>query len=298
MSQLQVIVSKLNKRSSVPFSFSDKNIVGVVRKGFQFEGTEVQNINNPLLGKWFIDRDGHFYWAGGLMIVDVPVHIATNIKNLPVNLPLNFRVGIDISHHNEIHDWTAFKNAGVALTYIKISEGVGTPDPMAKDRAIAARQNGFKIGYYHFCRPDTRNGGSVINDASAEANEALNIIADVTEPNLPLVLDLEDQEHWDTPLQPDDYLLWVNTFINKIKERSGLECMIYSRKEYLDRKLPSNHNLGKHRLWISRYSQKDTTKIKCPVGWDDWAMWQYCEDGIIGTNLKLDINILKDQTLF
>src|SRR3954466_2700528 len=65
--QLQVTVNKLNKRSVVPSILPDKkNIVGVVVKGLTFEGTEVPNVPNPSLGKWYQDRDGYFYWGGGL----------------------------------------------------------------------------------------------------------------------------------------------------------------------------------------------------------------------------------------
>ena len=298
MSQLKVIVNKLNKRTGVPTSFSDKNIVGTVQKGFLFEGVEEKNINNPALGKWYADRDGHFYWGGGLLVLDIPLGITINLKDIPLNLPHPYRAGIDISHHNLMRDWTAIANAGITFTYIKLSEGVGTPDPKAKEHALTAKQNNLKIGYYHFCRPDKRNGVTVIAEATAEADEVLNRLSVITKPDLPLVLDLEDQQAWDTPLKPAEYVDWINTFIKKIKDNSGMECMIYSRKEYLDRKLPSNHGLGNIKLWISRYTLSDAKKIEMPIGWKDWAMWQYCEDGMIGTNSKLDINILKDQSLF
>lgn len=125
------------------------------------------------------------------------------------------------------------------------------------------------------------------------------MIAGLQKPDLPLVLDLEDQTNWDTPLDRPEYLLWVTTFINQINERSGTNCMIYSRKEYLDRKLPPNHNLGNYKVWMSYYpSTPDANLVACPVGWKDWAIWQYTENGAIGSNSKLDINILKDSTLF
>lgn len=298
MSQLKVIVNKLNKRSGVPNNFSDKNIIGTVQKGFLFEGNEVKDIQNPSLGKWYEDREGDYYWGGGLLVFDIPLGTTINIKDIPVNLPSQYRVGIDISHHNILPDWTAIKNAGISFIYIKLSEGVGTPDIKAKEHALTAKQNNLKIGYYHFCRPDTRNGGSVISDATAEADEAVNRMSVITKPDLPLVLDLEDQQQWDTPLEPADYLVWITTFINRIMTKTGVEPMLYSRKEYLDRKLPRNHNLGKYKLWISLYSARDCNKVICPIGWNDWVMWQYCEDGIIGSNSKLDINISKDQSLF
>lgn len=295
--QLIVTVKKLNKRSSVPASLAENNIIGTVYQGFRFEGEEVTTVPNPSLGKWYTDRDGSCYWGGGLIIE--PARITIKINGLPVNLPQNYRIGIDISHHNDKPDWEGIHNADVSFVFIKISEGVGTPDQKAKEHANNAKQFGLRIGYYHFCRPDKQNGGSVLSDATAEADEALKMISGLQKPDLPLVLDLEDQQNWDTPLDKPEYLLWVTTFLNRIHEKSGVNCMIYSRKEYLDRKLPSNHNLGNYKVWMSYYPTKpDATKVPCPVGWKDWALWQYTETGAIGNNPKLDINILKDNSLF
>ena len=294
--QLMVNVKKLNKRSSVPASLSEKNVIGTVYQGFRFEGEEMTSVPNPALGKWYKDRDGSFYWGGGLVIEPERVY---KIEGLPVNLPKNFQAGIDISHYNVNPDWTAIKNAGVNFVYIKISEGVGTPDKKAKEHASNAKQIGLRIGYYHFCRPDKRNGGSVISDAIAEADEALKMMTLLPKSNLPLVLDLEDQVNWDTPLDKPEYLLWVTSFLNRIKEKSGTDCVIYSRKEYLDRRLPANHNLGNYKVWMSYYPAKpDATKVPCPAGWKEWAIWQYTETGVIGNNPKLDINVLKDDSLF
>jgi len=298
MAQLIVTVKKLNRRSSVPRNFTDQNIIGAVSKGFRFEGTEVPG-TNASLGKWYEDGQGHYYWGGGLLVLDPPLGVITNIKGLPINLPMNYRTGIDISHHNNLPDWNAIKTAGISFCYIKLSEGVGTPDNKANLNAAAAKASGFKTGFYHFCRPDSRNGGTVINDAIAEAQYVLSRINTIeTKASLPLVLDLEDQQNWDTPLNRADYLGWINTFIETIIHATSIPPIIYSRKEYLDRKLPPDHDLGNYKLWICRYGLKDCIKVLCPTGWKDWAMWQYTEDGTIGNNSKLDINILKDPTLF
>ena len=166
-----------------------------------------------------------------------------------------------------------------------------------------AKQQGFKIGYYHFCRPDKTNGGTVSSDAIAEANDAISRMRNLPVSDIPFVLDLEDQEtkkgHWDTPLSPPDYLLWINTFIGTISLHISTGVMIYSRKEYLDRHLPHNHDLGKHKLWISFYpANPDVNKVASPIGWGDWSIWQYKDKGIIGTSGPLDLNIMKDSSLF
>src|SRR4051812_33132873 len=67
MSQLKVIVKRLNKRREPITDFGDKtNILGTVSNGFIFESAG-QLTNN--LGKWYVDRDGSYYWSGGLTTI-------------------------------------------------------------------------------------------------------------------------------------------------------------------------------------------------------------------------------------
>jgi lysozyme len=294
--QLVVTVKTLNKRSSLPLNFSDKNIVGTVQQGFSFDGEEVQAVQNPALGKWFKDKNGSFYWGGGLAIVSPLLNVADTIVNKPINIPDDAKIGIDLSHHN-IPNWDAIVQAGFSFAYIKISEGVGTQDMQAKTHAENAKKNGLKIGYYHFAHPDARNGGTVQTDAEAEAKYALGLIDGLTVPDLPLVLDLENEN---MPLNKTDFLFWIKTFLETIESTPGSSApIIYSTKSYLESKLPSTHDLfEEHKLWIANYSQTDCAKIKCPAGCKDWAMWQYTESAVIGGNGKTDLNIMKDTSLF
>ncbi|MGN6339433.1 MAG: glycoside hydrolase family 25 protein [Ginsengibacter sp.] len=293
MAQLIVNVNRLNRRSKIPGSFPDKlNILGTVVKGFRFESVEE---TTNVLGKWYRDRDNAYYWSGGVTVLDAPPTISIKVQDLPVNLPDEYNVGIDISHHNGTINWGAVKTAGISFVYIKISEGVGTPDPMAKTNAETAKKLGFKIGYYHFCHPDMRNGGTVISDAIAETDEAMNLLKTLRTPDLPLVLDLENEN---MPLSESDFLRWIDTFINHVVNKTGIEPMIYSGKAYLDSHLPPDHTIGKCKLWLPRYGLNDTNKLQLPVGWNDWTMWQYTEHGKIEGNSDFDINILKDKSLF
>lgn len=297
MERYKVIVPKLNVRKAPVADIKDKsNIITTVNEGLILELEEVPNTPNPSIGKWYRDKQNQYYWAGGLMMLTTRPFSA--LVSLPINLPENYKLGVDISHHNKKLDWDALKNGGVNFVYIKISEGVGTRDVKAKENALNAASKNIKIGYYHFCRPDSRNGGTIESDARAEANEAISIMTGLPTYHLPLVLDLEDQKGWDTPLRPKDYLLWITTFINLITDKTGVSPIIYSRKEYLDRKLPKNHGLQNIKLWMSYYPvNPDCTKVGIPNGWNDWSIWQYTENGILGTNAKIDINIMKDDFL-
>lgn len=56
-------------RSVIPESFPDSRyIIGEVWEGFTFDGIEVDvmEVPNPALGRWYRDRDGTYYWGGGL----------------------------------------------------------------------------------------------------------------------------------------------------------------------------------------------------------------------------------------
>jgi len=66
--QLVVSVKKLNKRKEIPLSLPEPfGIVGQVNEGYSFEGIEITAVPNVALGKWYRDRDGFFYWGGGVI---------------------------------------------------------------------------------------------------------------------------------------------------------------------------------------------------------------------------------------
>ena len=71
MAQLTVIVDKLNKRKSIPASLPDNNnIIGLVYKGYSFEGVLAATNTN---GTWYTDRDNNYYWGNALQVVTTPV---------------------------------------------------------------------------------------------------------------------------------------------------------------------------------------------------------------------------------
>ncbi|MGE5107965.1 MAG: S8 family peptidase [Sphingobacteriales bacterium] len=71
MVQIQVQAEKLNKRKVIPGFLPDPdNIAGVVFKNKIIEAEEIIDVPNPGLGKWYKDRDGYFYWGGGVKEID------------------------------------------------------------------------------------------------------------------------------------------------------------------------------------------------------------------------------------
>jgi lysozyme len=218
----------------------------------------------------------------------------------------NFEKGIDISHHNTITDWPAIAADGVRFVYIKLSEGVGYVDPKCGQHAHDAAVNGMRIGYYHFGLPDKKDSDvpgtlpTIESDARAEAKHFKARINSMGIPfQLTPFLDLEDKSNpaWDSPLtNPADYLLWVKTFIAEF----GSPLWIYGRKGYLDSKLPPptpsnppNHGLGATTQFVlSRYTA-NYSLAKAAAGWTDWKIWQFTEEGFIGADGPLDLDIMR-----
>lgn len=62
--------------------------------------------------------------------------------------------GIDVSAHQGIIDWqeVAKKSPGLRFVYIKATEGATHVDKRYIDNVAQARENGFKIGSYHYFR--------------------------------------------------------------------------------------------------------------------------------------------------
>src|SRR6478735_6105632 len=86
MEKLVVNVKKLNKRSMIPAKLPDNNnLAGIVFQNFTFLGEEVTTVPNPAIGKWFKDKDGYFYWGGGLSVLetveDQPAEGAAQVAN-------------------------------------------------------------------------------------------------------------------------------------------------------------------------------------------------------------------------
>jgi len=64
---------------------------------------------------------------------------------------------IDVSHHNGAIDWPAVAGAGIALAFIKATQGVGFVDPAFERNRGAAVSAGVLVVPYHFL--DTSDPG-------------------------------------------------------------------------------------------------------------------------------------------
>ncbi|GGB24968.1 glycoside hydrolase family 25 protein [Puia dinghuensis] len=221
--------------------------------------------------------------------------------------------GIDISHHNSDDpghtpiDWqrvAAITSPAIPPQFaiIKISEGADFRDAAAAANAQGAGGAGILFGYYHFARPG-------VNAAAAEAANFYNAYAAIgIAPtfNYPFALDLEENNG----LMPAAYLAWVEEFLQTFTGYFGgasliagpagtgsvalaeSVILIYGQPDFLTANLAPGHTLGsRFPLWVAGPGR---TSPALPLGWTDWAVWQYdwhaAIPGIVG---DVDANWMK-----
>lgn len=180
--------------------------------------------------------------------------------------------GIDVSSHNGNINWGAVKSSGVEVVIIKATEGVDFVDSYVNTHYTGAIQVGFNIGFYHFMSEKT--------DPYRQAEDFYNCIKDKTYNVMP-TLDIEVNNYGRSAAEITDRCL---TFINRFKELSGQDCMIYTGgyfgRDNLDGRIKNYPG------WIAHYGVNRPMETGFNV-----VGHQYTETGSCsGINGNVDIN--------
>ncbi len=196
---------------------------------------------------------------------------------------------IDVSSNNGAIDWgkTQSNPEKIEGVIIKVNEGNGQAyiDKMVSINANGAKQQGYKIGYYHFATLNDNINPAA--DANAEATFFLDTLKSLPKADYPLALDIETNK---SNLTPAQVLIWINSFFSVLDKAGIKDYDIYSYADFLNRNLPSNHTLGSNiRLWLAGY----TSQPILPKLWTKAYMWQYSSTGkVLGINGNVDCSKL------
>lgn len=184
--------------------------------------------------------------------------------------------GIDVSSYQGRIDYTAVKNAGIEVVYIKSSEGDYLEDPEFRNNYEEAKRNELKIGFYHFVR--ARNEAEAIKEA-----EFFSSIIQGTEPNCRLAMDFEVFGD----LSISDINSISRTFLQRTQELTNKEMVIYSNT-YDATNIFSSELANDYPLWVAEYGTEEPNNNG---KWENWVGYQYSDmgriSGIIG-NVDLD----------
>src|SRR6478672_10021581 len=71
-------------------------------------------------------------------------------------------VGIDVSHYQLTINWTSVKNAGIAFSWAKATDGAtsGGDDAYFVSNVTNGKAAGVPMGAYHYCHPESNTPGT------------------------------------------------------------------------------------------------------------------------------------------
>jgi len=182
--------------------------------------------------------------------------------------------GIDVSHHQDVIDWTLVAASGVRFAIAKASEGRTFVDPNYATNRALAEANGIAFSAYHFAKPDDS-----ANDAILEADHFVDT-AQLVPGNLLPVLDIESTGG----LSQAEVTEWILTWLGRVTERLGVRPMVYTSPAGWENRTGDTTavaDAGYTVLWIAHW---DVDEPRLPADeWsgNGWTFWQYSNCGSI-----------------
>lgn len=186
--------------------------------------------------------------------------------------------GIDISTWNRGIDYSKLKGK-IDFAMVRTSFGFFNEDNMYKTHLAGLEANDIPYGLYHYSY--ARN----LDEAKIEVEGFLNIAKNYS-PEYPLVIDMEDADHWKEQNGNPSNETLVDIcayFCNKVEE-AGYYAMIYANLNWFTTKLNSP-KLDPYDKWLAQWSSAPTYD-------KEFGMWQYTSDGTVdGIPGRVDLDI-------
>ncbi len=185
--------------------------------------------------------------------------------------------GIDVSEYQGRIDYEEVASSGIEVVYIRVSEGTDYVDPYFMDNYEGAKENGLRVGFYHFLTATT------VEEAEREAEFFVSNIKGL-EPDCKLAMDFEVFDGLGT----EEINEISRAFLEKVVELSGKECVIYSdasnARDVFDEELAEEYP-----IWVADYfvdEPEDNGK------WSTWVGFQYTDRGSVS---GIDGNVDRDR---
>jgi len=173
--------------------------------------------------------------------------------------------GIDVSEWQGKIDWASVKSAGIKVAYIRASEGNNYIDPDAIRNYNGAKENGIKVGFYHYLT--ARNQSEAIEQATF-------FISVIKGLNVDCRLAMDFESFGDLSL--NEINLIAQTFLEEVENLSGKNVIIYS-DAYNAANTFSEELASQYPIWVADYYVTEPGNGR----WEVWDGFQYTDEGRI-----------------
>ena len=190
--------------------------------------------------------------------------------------------GIDVSNWSGYINWREVRDAGIEVAIIQASEGTFYRDPYLHEFYNGAKENGIKVGFYHFFNP----GSSPT--PSEQARYFVDTIRGL-DSDLKLVLDLEQTgglDNYEVTRQAIE-------FLEEVRNYRGLDVAVYTYTNFAQYNLYEGLGLSEYPLWIAQLSEGGPSPN--PIWGNKYVAWQYSDTGRVrGINASTDLDLVYD----
>lgn len=209
-------------------------------------------------------------------------------------------LGIDVSSHQGLPNWTSVKASGITYAWCKATEGLTFNDASFLYNITNARAAGVLVGAYHYARPDNQIG---VTGAQQEAEHFWNVVSNHIKsdgfymvPVLDIEADLTGAGYTQATLSQ-----WVNAWCSYITNRAAsngiiLKPLVYSYVSYSSTWL--NSTVTNWPLWMAQYPsgvlnpQTGAPSGTAPWATSNWQFWQYSSTGTVaGVSGNCDLDV-------
>lgn len=187
--------------------------------------------------------------------------------------------GIDISSYQRNVNFSAVKNSGIDIVYIKSSEGTTYINPFFESSYSNAKANGLKVGFYHYVRARTTQ--QAINEANFFAR-----VVSGKQSDCKLAMDFENFGN----LSVNQINEISKVFLETLKNATNSQPIIYSNA--FSARTIFSQELTSYPLWVANYG---VSEPQSNGKWDTWVGWQYTSTGTVnGVSGYVDRNQFTD----
>lgn len=181
--------------------------------------------------------------------------------------------GIDVSNYQGNIDFKKVKEDGIEVVYIKATEGTYYIDPYLEQNYKRAKENGLKVGLYHYVTARTEEQAR---------REAKFFVARASGKKLDCKLAMDFETFGSLNKEEINRIGLV--FLQEVEKLSGKKAILYSNA-YTASNTWRGENT-KYPLWVAEYG---VDKPYNDGTWDSWAGWQYTDRGrVSGINVYVD----------
>lgn len=201
------------------------------------------------------------------LLVFVTIFISmscTQVNAFPASSTPTYE-GIDVSEWQGKINWEEVARSGIEVAYVRASEGNNYVDPYAIENYNGAKENGIKVGFYHYLT--ARNTTEALDEAEFFVSTVKGLNVDCR-----LAMDFEYFEG----LSAEEINEISKVFLEEVERLSGKEVIIYS-DAYNAAYTFSSELAEEYPIWVADYGVTEPGNGR----WATWDGFQYSDEGRI-----------------